>query len=397
GRRIGKTVKAWSGTSYTNVYVLKFLYDGWNLVAELDANNNVVRSYLWGTDISGSYQGAGGVGGLLAVNVATNGVHFPAYDGNGNIAGLVSASSGAITARYEYGPFAEPIRVSGPIAKAVPLRFSTKYLDGETGLYYYGYRYYNSSMGRWPNRDPIEEWGGVNLYACVINNPISYVDTDGMQLFPPVLIEAPPVLIPRPILEPIVRPGPGIPPEWLPIPAPRPVPTPPGGGTMPPLSPPVPIIPPQPGNPNPTPDPSPNLSPQPQPNPGQNAPPQTVTQDCGEWLCRMGKNWETKEQLTKGPTGAEAAKAAGYGYGVSVLLFSKPPATASCAPKFMLEAAFPVRKTGAKPNHYTVIFAEPLTDLEADRFNRTIRRTPPPPPPPRRYPPSTIIAVILVY
>ncbi len=184
GRRIGKTVKAWSGTSYTNAYVLKFLYDGWNLVAELDANRAVVRSYLWGTDLSSTFEGAGGVGGLLAVNVATNGVHFPAYDGNGNIAGLVSAASGAITARFEYGPFAEPIRVSGPIAKAVPLRLSTKYLDGDTGQYYYGYRYYDPSTGRWLNRDPIEESGGANLYCILGNQPGQLIDILGLGWWP---------------------------------------------------------------------------------------------------------------------------------------------------------------------------------------------------------------------
>ena len=179
GRRIGKTVKSWSGTSYTSVYVLKFLYDGWNLVAEVSTNNVLVRSYLWGMDLSGSFQGAGGVGGLLAVNVATNRVHFPAYDGNANIAGLVSAASGAITARYEYGPFAEPIRVSGQVAKAMPLRFSTKHLDEETGLYYYGYRYYDPSAGRWTSRDCTEEQEGTNLYLAFLNNALTYVDRDG--------------------------------------------------------------------------------------------------------------------------------------------------------------------------------------------------------------------------
>ena len=188
GRRIGKTVKAWSGSTYTNVYILKFLYDGWNLVAELDANNVLVRSYLWGTDMSGSFQGAGGVGGLLAVNVATNGVHFPAYDGNGNIAGLVSAASGATSARFEYGPFAEPIRVSGPIAEAMPLRFSTKFQDDETDLLYYGYRYYNASSGRWLSRDPLGEKGGLNLYGFVYNNPPNLVDKDGR--IAPILVVA---------------------------------------------------------------------------------------------------------------------------------------------------------------------------------------------------------------
>jgi len=242
------------------------------------------------------------------------------------------------------------------------------------------------------SRDPIGERGGLNVCACVLNNLVEYLDTDGMELFAPGLIEAPPVLIPRPILEPIVRPGPGTPPEFLPIPAPRPGPTPPGGGIEPLPYPPVPVIPPQPGSPDPAPDPTPNPSPQPapQPNPGQNAPPQTISPDCGEWLCRLGRNWESTAKLA---TAAEGAKRCGYGYGVSVLLFRIPPPTASCAPKVMLETAFQVRKTGSKSNHYTVIFAEPLTDPEADRFNRVIGRTPPPPPPRSPLPPGSVIII----
>ena len=40
---------------------------------------------------------------------------------------------------------------------ANPFRFSTKYFDAETGLYYYGYRYYSPNLGRWISRDPIGE------------------------------------------------------------------------------------------------------------------------------------------------------------------------------------------------------------------------------------------------
>ena len=77
------------------------------------------------------------------------------------------------------GPFGEVLRATGPMAKANPFRFSTKYQDDETDLLYYGYRYYSASTGRWASRDPIEEAGGVNLYGFVKNNPTSYVDTDG--------------------------------------------------------------------------------------------------------------------------------------------------------------------------------------------------------------------------
>jgi RHS repeat-associated protein len=57
-----------------------------------------------------------------------------------------------------------------------PYRFSTKYTDGETGLVYYGYRYYAPEMGRWLSRDPIAEKGEINLYGFVGNNAVNQVD-----------------------------------------------------------------------------------------------------------------------------------------------------------------------------------------------------------------------------
>jgi RHS repeat-associated protein len=158
---------------------------------------------MWGTDLSGSMQGAGGVGGLLAENLAGNGVQFVAYDGNGNVAALVNAATGAVSAQYEYGPFGEVIRETGSLAKLNPLRFSTKYQDDETGFLYYGYRYYNPSTGRWPNRDPLGEPGfenlrnskfvslphghksgssDANLYRLLNNQPISVLDVLGLDL-----------------------------------------------------------------------------------------------------------------------------------------------------------------------------------------------------------------------
>ena len=65
------------------------------------------------------------------------------------------------------GPFGEVIRATGPMAKANPFRFSTKYQDDETDLLCYGFRYYNASTGRWIGRDPAEEDGEMNLYALV--------------------------------------------------------------------------------------------------------------------------------------------------------------------------------------------------------------------------------------
>jgi RHS repeat-associated protein len=80
-----------------------------------------------------------------------------------------------------YGPFGEVIRATGPMAKANPFRFSTKYQDDESDLLYYGYRYYNASTGRWLSRDPLEEQGGPNLFEFVNNSPQLYVDILGMD------------------------------------------------------------------------------------------------------------------------------------------------------------------------------------------------------------------------
>jgi RHS repeat-associated protein len=184
GRRIHKQVWAttdWSGTPTNDV---KFVYDGWNLVGSLDSSFSLQQSFVWGLDLSGSLQGAGGVGGLLCVNDASTinsqpSTHFAAYDGNGNVATLVSASEGSVSAQYEYGPFGELLRATGPMAKANPFRSSTKYQDDETDLLYYGYRYYTASTGRWLSKDPLEEKGGLNLYGFVGNNPVDRLDKDG--------------------------------------------------------------------------------------------------------------------------------------------------------------------------------------------------------------------------
>jgi RHS repeat-associated protein len=183
GRRIQKTVSTNNGSAYVGEYTNNYAYDGWNLIATLNSSLAILNSYLWGSDLSGSIQGAGGVGGLLAENIAGNGVQFVAYDGNGNVSALVNAANGATVANYEYGPFGELIRATGPMAKLNPFRFSTKYYDDETDLIYYGYRYYKPSTGTWLCKDPIGERGGPNLYGFLKNDSVDAIDLLGMATY----------------------------------------------------------------------------------------------------------------------------------------------------------------------------------------------------------------------
>jgi RHS repeat-associated protein len=189
-------------------------------VAELNGAGTLVREYVWGTDLSGSWQGAGGVGGLLWVLEAPTGpsitAHYAAYDGNGNVMGLVNATDGTWSARYEYGPFGEVVRATGTMAAANPFRWSTKIQDEDSGLNYYGYRYYSAAVGRWLGRDLIGEWGGVNLICYTSNRPIFHIDPLGLDdifgypHWPPAL---PPSMPYYPPYSPSIKPGYSSPPD----------------------------------------------------------------------------------------------------------------------------------------------------------------------------------------
>ena len=181
GRRISKTVSNWTGSAWSRVLHEKYFYDGWNLLATLNGTNDaLVRSFMWGSDLSGSMQGAGGVGGLLLVRDNANGTHFCGHDGNGNVTLLVNTQTGTNSATYEYGPFGENLRATGPMAKANPFRFSSKFQDDESDLLYYGYRYHSATTGMWLSRDPYGEEGGLNLYAFTENSPVDSYDVLGL-------------------------------------------------------------------------------------------------------------------------------------------------------------------------------------------------------------------------
>jgi RHS repeat-associated protein len=128
--------------------------------------------------LSGTFEGAGGIGGLLARSdhalMIADGVHAHVYyhsDGSGNVTALLDRK-GHIAARYHYDPYGNILAMSGPMAEENLYRFSSKELHVNSGLVYYLYRYYDPNLQRGINRDPIEEDGGINLYGFVHNDPL---------------------------------------------------------------------------------------------------------------------------------------------------------------------------------------------------------------------------------
>jgi RHS repeat-associated protein len=90
-------------------------------------------------------------------------------------------SSGNIAATYDHGPFGEDMAATGPAAALNPFRFSSEAWDATLGLDQYTFRPYNPLDGRFLNRDPIEEQGGLNLYEFSGNNPMNKLDFLGLD------------------------------------------------------------------------------------------------------------------------------------------------------------------------------------------------------------------------
>ena len=181
GRRTFRATDRRSGFHWSISDEREFVYDGWNLIHEhrydYQDDSDTDIEYFWGPDLSGTLQGAGGVGGLVAVSIDGD-FYFPGYDNNGNVIGYWN-EDGELVAEYAYDAFGNTTYEDGDMADVFPHRFSTKYYDAETDLYYYGYRYYSPSLGRWISRDPIGEEGGNNLFLFVNNDPCSWFDLYG--------------------------------------------------------------------------------------------------------------------------------------------------------------------------------------------------------------------------
>lgn len=187
---------AWNGGAWTETNEVHYIYDGNLVLQERDANNEPLTTYTRGIDLSGTLQGAGGIGGLLArsdnqkivpailcpeypnpQNVVTS---YYFSDANGNITALVSPN-GMLLAQYKYDPFGNLISKTGLMADINKYRFSSKGWEENAGVYCYGYRFYDPNLQRWLNRDPIQELGDMNLFRFVMNAVFFWVDPFGLQ------------------------------------------------------------------------------------------------------------------------------------------------------------------------------------------------------------------------
>ena len=109
--------------------------------------------------------------------------YIPLYNLRGDVIALLDAE-GSIAESYRYSAFGEGVIWQQdqqiPASRLNnPWQYCAKRLDAETGLYYFGRRYYDPNHGRFLNHDPKGFVDSLNLYAFVHNNPLTNHDLYG--------------------------------------------------------------------------------------------------------------------------------------------------------------------------------------------------------------------------
>lgn len=158
GRRIDKQV---NGVS------IKYIYDNENILMELDGTNTLKARYTFGDQID-----------QPLVMERDGQSYFYHTDNLGSITELTDVTGSIINA-YVYDSFGNIVFQSGSIEN--PFTYTAREFDQESELYFYRARYYDPSIGRFMQEDPLGfQSGDSNFYTYVSNNPLAYTDPSGL-------------------------------------------------------------------------------------------------------------------------------------------------------------------------------------------------------------------------
>lgn len=158
GRRVQK-----SGPLGTTNY----LYDGENLIGEVDNSGNVLARYAQSANIDEPLSEFRG-----------NTASYYQEDVLGSVTSL-SDAAGGLAKTYSYASFGTLTASTGTISN--PFQYTAREFDQETGLYEYRARYYDPQVGRFVSEDPIRVLGGLDFYRYALNSPVSFLDPMGLS------------------------------------------------------------------------------------------------------------------------------------------------------------------------------------------------------------------------
>ncbi|MCD1117862.1 RHS repeat-associated core domain-containing protein [Chryseobacterium turcicum] len=127
-----------------------------------------------------------GLGSDLSVELKETPWHTGLYYLHGDHLGtatFVTNSQSEATQFFLNLPFGETMYEQTDGTYNNPFKFNAKELDDDTGLYYYGARYYNPRLSIWYGVDPLaEKYPSLSPYVYVADNPVNAIDPDGREI-----------------------------------------------------------------------------------------------------------------------------------------------------------------------------------------------------------------------
>ncbi|NGX55239.1 MAG: tRNA nuclease WapA, partial [Chlamydiae bacterium] len=159
----------------------RYLWDGDNEIGAVNEKGAILQLRVLG-------EGLGAEIGAAVLLELKGKCYVPIHDHRGCLVTLVDLKTKKVTESYRYTAFGEELTAT----KLSPWRFSSKRVEEETGLVFFGRRYYHPELGRWITQDPEGFDDGPNLYAYLSHSPLSRVDLyglNGFSLFSPSLYD----------------------------------------------------------------------------------------------------------------------------------------------------------------------------------------------------------------
>jgi RHS repeat-associated protein len=160
---LGNRVSAQRGATTTRYY-----YDqAGRLLFEANGSGTIITYYF--------FKGMR----LVAMSTASGATYFYHYDKNANTVAMTDGNGNPVNA-YAYTPFGGIAGTTETVAN--PFKYVGAYgvMDEGNGIYFMKNRYYDSTTGRFLQKDPIGLAGGTNPYRYVDNNPVTLVDPEGL-------------------------------------------------------------------------------------------------------------------------------------------------------------------------------------------------------------------------
>jgi RHS repeat-associated protein len=179
GRRIAKDLFYIKGKKKISLSSSRVFYCGYHELGTLDADGRIHELRVPDLSSQGLSQTS------IAIEIGQK-IYAPLHDISGNVITLIDATTKTVAESYVYSAFAEE-RIYDATGNRIfrsaignPWRYKEKRVDEETGLIYFGFRYYDPDVRRWTSPDPLGFLDGPNLYAFLHNNPLTSFDQLGL-------------------------------------------------------------------------------------------------------------------------------------------------------------------------------------------------------------------------